>query len=185
MQPTWTWAFRDESYRRYVGTRLQPVLDAMREMKRLGVWPEVTTLVIPGINDEPAELREAARSVAQELGVETPRHISRFFPGYQILDVPQTSMVTLRRAREIGLEEGLHYVYIGNLREEESTYCSECRQLLIVRSGFNVMRNLVRDGRCPECGARMAGVGMGGSRGNRSMNGTVFVRRDSPGRCRP
>ena len=75
-------AFRDETYRRYVGARLQPVLDAMKVMKRLGIWLEVTTLVIPGINDDPAELRDAARFVAQELGVETPWHISRFFPAY-------------------------------------------------------------------------------------------------------
>ena len=75
-------AFRDETYRRYVGARLQPVLDAMKVMKRLGIWLEVTTLVIPGINDDPAELRDAARFVAHELGVETPWHISRFFPAY-------------------------------------------------------------------------------------------------------
>jgi pyruvate formate lyase activating enzyme len=154
-------AFRDETYRKYVGARLQPVLDAMKVIKRLGIWLEVTTLVIPGINDDPAELREAARFVAQELGVDTPWHISRFFPAYQMPDVPPTPLSTLHRAREIGLEEGLRYIYIGNVRDEESTYCYECGQLLIARSGFYVMNNLVRDGRCPECGATVAGVGMG------------------------
>jgi pyruvate formate lyase activating enzyme len=156
-------AFRDETYRRYVGARLQPVLDAMQVMKRLGIWLEVTTLVIPGINDDPAELREAARFVAQELGVDTPWHISRFFPAYKMSDVPPTPMVTLRRARDIGFEEGLRYIYIGNVRDEESTYCSECGQLLIVRSGFQVRENLVRDSRCPRCGAQVTGVGMGSS----------------------
>jgi pyruvate formate lyase activating enzyme len=157
-------AFRDETYRRYVWARLQPVLEAMQVLKRLGIWLEVTTLVIPGINDDPAELREAARFVAQELGVETPWHISRFFPAYQMPDVPPTPLVTLRRAREIGLEEGLRYVYIGNVRDEENTVCHECGRLLIARSGFYVLQNLVRDGRCPHCRAPIAGVEMDGSR---------------------
>jgi len=156
-------AFRDGTYRRYVGARLQPVLDAMKVMVRLGIWLEVTTLVIPGINDDPAELRDAARFVAQELGVETPWHISRFFPAYQMSDVPPTPLATLRRAREIGLEEGLRYIYVGNVPDEESTYCYKCGRLLIGRSGFCVMENVVRDGRCPECGAPVAGVGMDGS----------------------
>ncbi len=156
-------AFRDETYRKYVGARLQPVLDAMQVMKRLGIWLEVTTLVLPGINDDPAELREAARFVAQNLGVETPWHISRFFPSYRMLDVPPTPVATLQQAREIGLEEGLRYIYIGNVRGEENTTCHKCGQLLVARSGFRVTRNVVRDGRCPECGAPVAGVGMDNS----------------------
>ena len=156
-------AFRDETYRKYVGAWLQPVLDAMQVMKRLGIWLEVTTLVIPGINDDPAELREAARFVAQNLGVETPWHISRFFPSYRMLDVPPTPVATLQQAREIGLEEGLRYIYIGNVRGEENTTCHKCGQLLVARSGFRVTRNVVRDGRCPECGAPVAGVGMDNS----------------------
>jgi pyruvate formate lyase activating enzyme len=156
-------AFRDETYRKYVGARLQPVLDAMKMMKRLGIWLEVTTLVIPDINDDPTELREAARFVAQELRVETPWHISRFFPAYQMPDVPPTPLSTLQRAREIGLEEGLRCVYIGNVHDEENTTCHECGLLLITRSGFHVTKNLIRDGRCPDCGAPVAGVGMGSS----------------------
>jgi pyruvate formate lyase activating enzyme len=156
-------AFRDETYRRYVGARLQPVLDAMKVMVRLGIWLEVTTLVIPGINDEPAELRDAARFVAHELGVETPWHVSRFFPAYKMSGAAPTTFAKLRRAREIGLEEGLRYVYVGNVPDEENTYCYECGQLLIGRSGFHVSENVVRDGRCPKCGAPADGVGMDGS----------------------
>jgi pyruvate formate lyase activating enzyme len=156
-------AFRDETYRRYAGARLQPVLDAMKVMKRLGIWLEVTTLVIPGINDDPAELRDAARFVAQELGVETPWHVSRFFPAYQVSDVPPTPFSQLRRARGIGLGEGLRYVYVGNVPDEENTYCYECGQLLIGRSGFHVVENVIHDGRCPKCGAPAAGMGMDGS----------------------
>ncbi|MGC9347716.1 MAG: AmmeMemoRadiSam system radical SAM enzyme [Anaerolineae bacterium] len=155
-------AFRDETYRKYVGARLQPVLDAMKVMKRLGVWLEVTTLVIPGINDEEGELREAAQFVAEELGVETPWHISRFHPAYKMTDVPPTPIETLRRAQEIGLEAGLRYVYVGNVAGEANTFCHKCGKLLIRRSGYWILENHVQpDGRCPECGTVVAGVGMG------------------------
>lgn len=156
-------AFRDETYRTYVGARLQPVLDAMRTIKRLGIWLEVTTLVIPGVNDDPAELRDAARFVAQELGVDTPWHISRFFPAYQMADTPPTPLSTLRRAEEIGREEGLRYIYVGNVAGEETTTCHQCGHVLIARSGFSVVRNEIREGRCPACGAPVSGVGMDGS----------------------
>jgi len=156
-------AFRDETYRKYVGARLQPVLDAMKVMKRLGIWLEVTTLVIPGINDDDGELKDAARFVAQELGVETPWHISRFFPAYEMTDVPSTPVETLHRAREIGLEAGLKYVYVGNVPDDGSqdTICPGCGRVLIRRHGF-VTTNRVRNGRCPDCGASIAGIGVGG-----------------------
>lgn len=152
-------AFRDETYRRYVGARLQPVLDGMKVMKRLGIWLEVTTLVIPGINDDRAELEDAARFVAQELGVETPWHISRFFPAYRMTDVPPTPFETLRRAQEIGLEEGLRYVYLGNVPGEANTSCHSCGRLLIRRSGLGVLEDRAgEEGRCPDCGTSVAGV---------------------------
>ncbi len=155
-------AFRDETYRKYVGARLQPVLDAMKVMKRLGIWLEVTTLVIPDINDDDGELKNAARFVVKELGVETPWHISRFFPAYKMTDVPSTPVETLNRAREIGLEAGLRYVYVGNVPSEANTVCHECGKTLIRRSGYWILENHVQpDGRCPNCGTPVAGVGMG------------------------
>lgn len=155
-------AFRDETYRKYVGAHLQPVLDAMKAMKRLGIWLEVTTLVIPGVNDDDGELKDAADFVATELGPDTPWHISRFFPAYKMTDVPPTPIETLQRAREIGLEAGLCYVYVGNVPDEENTTCHKCGRLLIRRVGFHVVENHVSDGRCPYCGAPVAGVGMAG-----------------------
>ncbi|MGD2179254.1 MAG: AmmeMemoRadiSam system radical SAM enzyme, partial [Anaerolineae bacterium] len=119
-------AFRDETYRRYVGGRLQPVLDSLKKMKELGVWVEVTTLVVPGINDDVEEVRDAARFVSQELGPETPWHISRFYPGYQMTHVPPTPIATLRRAQEIGKEEGLRYIFVGNVPGEANTECHAC-----------------------------------------------------------
>ena len=153
-------AFKEETYDKYVGARLQPVLDTMKVMQRLGIWLEVTTLVIPGINDDPAELRDAARFVAQELGTETPWHISRFFPAYQMRDVPPTPSATLLRAREIGREEGLAYIYVGNVPGEagQDTYCPGCGSVLIRRQGYTVVENRIRDGQCPDCGAQVAGV---------------------------
>ncbi len=156
-------AFRDETYRKYVGARLQPVLDAMKVMKRLGIWLEVTTLVIPDINDGDGELKDAADFVANELGVDTPWHISRFSPAYQMTDVPPTPVETLRRAREIGLEAGLRYVYVGNVAAEANTVCHACGHMLIRRSGHRILENHVQsDGRCPNCGTPVAGIGMGG-----------------------
>ena len=153
-------AFRDETYRKYVGARLQPVLDILKVIVQLGIWLEVTTLVIPGINDDPAELRGVAQFVAQELGVETPWHISRFFPAYEMTDVPPTPIETMRRAREIGLEAGLYYVYVSNAPGEDSTVCHTCGKTLIRRVGFGVVENSVGpDGRCPDCGASLAGMG--------------------------
>jgi pyruvate formate lyase activating enzyme len=155
-------AFREKTYHRYVGAGLRPILDNMRTMKRLGIWLEVTTLVIPGINDDPIELREAAQFVAQELGVGTPWHISRFFPSYNMTDRPPTPIETLEQAREIGLAEGLHYVYLGNVADESNTLCHQCGQLLIRRRGYRIVENHVQDGRCPACGMPVTGVGMNG-----------------------
>jgi pyruvate formate lyase activating enzyme len=155
-------AFQDATYRRYIKARLQPVLDSMKTMKRLGVWLEVTTLVIPGLNDDPAEIRDAAAFVAQELGPDTPWHISRFHPAYKMLDRARTPIETLKHAKEIGLSEGLKFVYVGNVPSagDEDTYCPQCGRVLIRRHGFGVLANHVGDGRCPDCGAPFAGIGM-------------------------
>ncbi|MGD2147031.1 MAG: AmmeMemoRadiSam system radical SAM enzyme [Anaerolineae bacterium] len=154
-------AFRDETYRRLVGGRLQPVLDSLVKMKQLGVWVEVTTLVVPGINDDEAEMRDAARFVSRELGSETPWHISRFYPGYRMTQVPPTPVETLQRAREIGAEEGLRYIFVGNVPGEANTECHVCGELLIRRVGYHILSNRVEPGDlCPNCGTPVAGVGL-------------------------
>jgi len=156
-------AFRDDIYRKYAGARLQPVLDSLRTMKRLGIWVEVTTLIVPGINDDPADLKEMVQFVAGELGVETPWHISRFFPTYKMSEVPPTPVETLCLAREIGMSEGLQYVYTGNVRhlESENTICPECGETLIRRNAYVIVENQIgSDGFCPGCGTHVAGLGM-------------------------
>jgi len=156
-------AFRDKTYRQYVGARLQPVLDSLKEMKRLGIWVEVTTLVVPGINDDPAELRDAARFITEELGPETPWHISRFFPAYQMSGVPPTPLSTLRQASDIGREMGLRYIYVGNVPGEANTVCHNCGRVLIRRSGYWILEyHITPESTCPDCGTPVAGVGMEG-----------------------
>ena len=154
-------AFRDETYRRRIGGHLQPVLDSLKKMKQQKVWVEVTTLVIPGINDEPAELQDIAGFVANELGPETPWHVSRFFPTYKLTDAPPTPVETLERAVEIGAQTGLRYVYTGNLHGETNTACHHCGHLLVRRIGYHVRQNDVSaEGKCPKCGTSVAGIGM-------------------------
>lgn len=155
-------AWSDEFYRKYCGARLQPVLDSLRKMKELGVWVEVTTLVIPTLNDSDEELRQIAGFIAQELGVETPWHISRFHPSYKLTNKPRTPITTLNRAQEIGLAAGLRYVYQGNVpgSEGENTFCYNCGKLLIGRYGYRIMESHIEDSKCANCGVEIDGMGL-------------------------
>ncbi|RLC77841.1 MAG: AmmeMemoRadiSam system radical SAM enzyme [Chloroflexi bacterium] len=155
-------AGKDEFYRKYCGARLQPVLESLKKMKEMGIWVEVTTLVIPGLNDSDDELRFIADFISQELGPETPWHVSRFHPHYKMYDRPPTPVSTLHRAREIGLKAGLRYVYEGNVpgSEGENTYCYNCGKLLIRRFGFEILEYRVKEGKCYNCGAPIDGVGL-------------------------
>jgi pyruvate formate lyase activating enzyme len=156
--------FKDGSYRRIAGARLQPILEAIRRYKALGVWVEITTLIIPGVNDTDEELRQIAAFV-ESVGPEVPWHVTQFSPAYKMLDRAPTPIPTLRRAREIGFEAGLRYVYEGNVPGEggEHTYCYACKALLIQRYGFHTLSNRIQHGRCPQCGALIDGVGMDGA----------------------
>ncbi len=156
--------FNEEFYRKKIGAKLEEVLDSLKLMKKMNIWVEVTTLVVPGYDDDEDNLRKVARFIKNELGVDTPWHISRFFPHYKMQHVPPTATAILRRAREIGIEEGLRYVYTGNVPgdEGENTYCYNCNTLLIRRFGFQIMSNRIRNSKCPDCGAVIDGIGMDG-----------------------
>lgn len=155
-------AYSDEFYKRQCGALLEPVKETLRRMKRLKIWVEVTTLVIPRLNDDPAELSRLASFIATDLGVETPWHVSRFHPTYQLTDRGSTPVETLIQAREIGMAAGLKYVYTGNIPGQggEDTVCPGCRQTVIARRGFHIMDNRVKRGRCSNCGTVIAGVHM-------------------------
>jgi pyruvate formate lyase activating enzyme len=152
-------SFDDAFYRKLCGARLAPVLEALRAYRAAGVWIEVTTLVIPGHNDDEGELRALTGWIAAELGPETPWHVSRFFPAHRMADVPPTPLATLRRAAEIGFEAGLAHVYVGNAPqlEMEDTRCAGCGRMLLERHGYRVIDRLGPGGTCPGCGRALAG----------------------------
>ncbi|MEN8240589.1 MAG: AmmeMemoRadiSam system radical SAM enzyme, partial [Chloroflexota bacterium] len=149
-------AFRQRTYSTYVGAGLNEVLDSMKQLKQLGVWLEVTSLLIPGINDEPAEIKDMAGFIAEELGTDVPWHISRFFPQYKLKNVPPTPEKTLQSAYQIGKAAGLKYVYMGNIHGESNTNCPACGELLIPRTGYQIGEVKLTNGKCPSCGEVIA-----------------------------
>jgi pyruvate formate lyase activating enzyme len=150
--------FTDDFYRDICGAKLQHVLDAIRLYKEFGIWIEITTLVIPGHNDSDSELGQIARFI-RSVGEDIPWHVSRFHPTYKLIDKPSTPVDTLKRARGIGLDTGLRYVYEGNVPGEgEETFCWKCKKPLIKRIGFSVLKNTIKDGTCGSCGAKIDGV---------------------------
>ena len=155
-------AFDDAFYRKLCGARLVHVLEAIVAMRRAGIWLELTTLVIPGHNDDPGQLRALTRWIVDNLGPETPWHVSRFFPMHRLLDVPPTPSTTLRRAADLGRDAGLTHVYVGNAPELglEDTYCAGCGRLLIERHGYRARTHLTPTGSCPDCGRMLAGLGL-------------------------
>ncbi len=148
-------------YRRVIGGDLGSVLRSLQLMKELGVWVEVTTLLVPDqISD--VDLQEIAHFIKKELGAETPWHISRFHPDYQYTQTPATPLSLLQRGREMGLAAGQRYVYSGNIPgdEGEHTYCPQCGKKVIERYGFQILANHVHNGSCRFCGATVDGVGL-------------------------
>lgn len=152
-------SFRDAFYKKYCGARLDPVLESLKKMKDLGIWVEITTLLIPGLNDSDEELRDIARFIAG-LGRATPWHISRFHPQYKMRNLPVTPLDSLHRAVQIGRETGLKYVFSGNVPGDdgENTRCFHCGKLLIERYGFQVVNLNLKDKSCPHCGTGLEGV---------------------------
>ena len=152
-------AFQDKTYRTLMGGRLEPVLDSCRLLKKLGVWLEVTTLIVPGVNDGIGEIEAIARFIADELGTETPWHLSRFFPQYKMQDRGPTSTGILDQAEQIGKQAGLQYIYLGNVGGPSNTYCKTCGRELISRTGYFIQETgLDISGQCIECGTPMDGV---------------------------
>lgn len=152
--------FSEELYRTYTGARLEPVKRNIAAIARAGrTWIEVTTLVIPGLNDSDAELRAAATWLA-EIDPDIPWHVSAFYPTYHLQDRPRTPPETLERAYALGKAAGLHFVYVGNVPDpaREGTYCPHCETLLISRAGYRVRTHWRTPGVCHGCGASIPGV---------------------------
>jgi pyruvate formate lyase activating enzyme len=153
--------FTEAFYRTQCGASLGPVLDTLAWLGRRGrPWLEVTTLLIPGLNDGAAELRDLARWLADQVGPQVPLHLTAFHPAFRLLDRPPTPLTTLRRARELALAAGLQHVYTGNRVDPEgtTTFCPRCQETLIRREGLTCRENRLERGACPGCGADLPGV---------------------------
>lgn len=155
-------SFSDDFYRQVCGGRLGPVLDTLEWLVRqTHVWLEVTTLLIPGLNDSDEELDALTSWLADRLGPQVPLHFTAFHPDFRMLDRPPTPAATLSRARAIGLANGLRYVYTGNVNDPvgQSTWCHGCGELVIGRDGYAITGwSLTADGRCQGCGTACAGI---------------------------
>lgn len=149
----------DEFYKKISGARLQPVLNTIQLMKELGVWVEVTTLIIPSYNDSEKTLGDIIEFI-KSVDPGIPWHVSQFYPTYKLLDQPRTPVATLKRAREMGIQRGLKYVYEGNVPGEgsESTSCPGCGELLVERHGYQIKGNTIGEGECPHCSLAIEGV---------------------------
>jgi len=151
-------SFSDGYYKKICGGALKPVLESIEHMKRSDIWVEVTTLVVPGLNDGEEELRDIASFLAG-VSKHIPWHISRFYPQYKMDAIGPTPVSTLKKAYHIGKETGLHYVYLGNVPgENESTLCYNCNEVLIDRVGYTVKKNIIKEGICPNCKTRIEGI---------------------------
>ena len=153
-------AFQEKTYRSVLKGKLEPVLETISSLVARGIWTEVTTLVVPEMNDSADELKQIASFIAS-VSLDVPWHVSRFFPHNQWTQGAPTSDESLRRAVDAGRKAGLRYVYAGNVPGDlsESTFCPGCGKKVIERFGFNVSRmNLGPDGRCPSCSTLVAGV---------------------------
>jgi pyruvate formate lyase activating enzyme len=153
-------AFTDDFYWKTCAAHLEPVKDTLRYLVReTRVWTEITTLVIPGLNDSDKELAELAAWIASDLGPDVPLHFSAFHPDYKMLDIPATPPETLRRARAIARREGLRFVYTGNVhdREGDATLCPGCGEAVLERDWYEILAARLDRGRCAACGTRIPG----------------------------
>jgi len=148
----------DAYYKKVLKGGLEAVKDTLRRMVASGIWVEVTTLIIPGENDSDKDLQEMAHFIADELGKHVPWHLSAFHPDYKMLDHEATGLETLMRAKKIGQEAGLYYIYLGNMPVHGDTYCPQCGELLIDRTGYSITVNKLKEGHCPKCNRAIEGV---------------------------
>lgn len=149
----------DEFYKKVCGARLKPVQDTIRSMYQNGVWVEITTLLIPGYNDSDDSLKNIIDFIIS-VDSSIPWHVTQFFPTFKIMDRPRTPLSVLRKARDMGIERGLKYVYEGNVPGEgrENTYCPDCKELLIERFGYRIGQNRITNDKCYKCSTRIEGI---------------------------
>jgi pyruvate formate lyase activating enzyme len=149
----------EKFYKELCGAKMNPVKETIRLMKEMGVWVEVTTLIIPDYNDSEKDLSDIAEFI-KSVDPAIPWHVSQFYPTYKLLDKPRTPVETLSRAMELGYKSGLKHIYVGNVpgEDNEDTYCHSCKELLIKRRGYMILENKIKKGTCPKCSIAIAGT---------------------------
>ncbi|MEA3515220.1 MAG: AmmeMemoRadiSam system radical SAM enzyme [Nanoarchaeota archaeon] len=152
-------AFTDKFYKQMTGAWIKPVLESIKILKKQGIWLEITNLMIPTLNDKPAEIKKMCKWIKENIGTTTPLHFTAFYPCFKLLDVPPTPKETLLKAKSIADKEGLKYVYVSNVpaEKESNTYCPKCRNLIIERGQFNITQNNISKGKC-SCGYKADGI---------------------------
>ena len=151
-------AFTEKFYREICGGTLKPVLNTLTVLKDEGIWFEIVVLIIPGLNDGEREIKTMSQWIVRNLGADVPLHFSRFFPTFMLKNIPPTPAKTLIRSRNIAMEAGIKYCYIGNMiSDAENTYCPNCNKMLIERAGFHVEIVGMKKGKCKYCGEKIPG----------------------------
>jgi pyruvate formate lyase activating enzyme len=154
-------SFDEEVYRKLNSGKLRPILNTLKTLKREGVWFEVTNLLVPTYTDDLDMIKRMCGWLVENLGPDYPLHFSRFHPAYRLTHLPSTPANVLRKAREIARKAGLRYVYIGNVRGidgADTTYCPGCNKAVVERDIYHVKRVDIRDGKCDQCGTKIAGT---------------------------
>jgi pyruvate formate lyase activating enzyme len=153
-------AITESTYLKLSGGKLQPVLDSLKVYRDSGVWLEITNLIIPNYTDKPAEIRQMCKWLSDNGFANTPIHFSRFYPMYKLEQLPPTPVELLDSAAAIAAEEGLKYVYTGNVpgNEQANTKCPSCGKLAVVRKGYTIVSNSLKEGKCGSCGKGVDGV---------------------------
>ncbi|MBI5360067.1 MAG: AmmeMemoRadiSam system radical SAM enzyme [Planctomycetes bacterium] len=152
--------YSEKFYKDQCAGELKYVLETLKNLKEIGIWFELVTLVIPGLNDNKKELQDMGKWIADNLGPDVPVHFTKFHPEYKLMNLPVTPMETLETAAEAAEKAGLNYVYIGNVsgNKKESTFCPKCKKNIVKRLGFAVLENHIDNGKCKFCSQRIPGV---------------------------
>jgi pyruvate formate lyase activating enzyme len=152
--------FTQEFYNDFSAGYLDTTLETLKGLKKNKVWVEITNLIVPTLNDDMGKIKDMTKWISDNLGPDVPLHFSRFWPAFKLTNLYPTPQETLEKARDIALNSGIRYVYIGNIPglASENTYCHNCRKPIIVRSGYVILENHLKDGTCGYCGTSIPGV---------------------------
>ena len=153
-------AFTEKFYEEICHAKLKPVMDALVDLSKSGIWYELVYLMVPTLNDDMKNIREMCKWMVTDLGKDVPLHFTRFHPRYLLKNLPPTPVSSLERAREIAMEEGMNFVYVGNVpgHRGEHTYCPKCREVVLGRIGYTITQMNLKDGKCKFCGNPIPGV---------------------------